>query len=97
LEGMPANWVEFRDFNGTLIYFTTLVTYRCAIAELRYGLDGAKPLQRYDLPGCNANDPFSVPSSAKLYLKASAKTKAISLQITWRDGTESDISTIERN
>jgi len=97
LEGMPANWVEFRDFNGTLIYFTTLVTYRCAIAELRYGLDGAKPLQRYDLPACNANDPFSVPSSAKLYLKAPSKTKAISLQITWRDGTESDISTIERN
>ena len=97
LEGMPTNWVEFRDFNGTLIYFTTLVTYRCAIAELRYGLDGAKPLQRYDLPGCNANDPFSVPSSAKLYLKAPARTKAISLQITWRDGTESEISTIERN
>jgi hypothetical protein len=97
LEGMPTNWVEFRDFNGVLIYFTTLVTYRCAIAELRYGLDDAKPLQRYDLPNCNANDPFSVPYGAKLYLKVPPKTKAINLQITWRDGTESEISTIERN
>ncbi len=97
LEGMPANWVEFRDFNGTLVYFTTLVTYRCAIAELRYGLDGAKPLQRYDLPTCNANDPFSVPGGAKLYLKVPAKTRAISVQITWRDGTESEVQTIERN
>jgi hypothetical protein len=97
LEGMPTSWVEFRDFNGTLIYFTTLVTYRCAISELRYGLDDSKPLQRYDLPGCNAKDPFSIPENAKLFIKAPPKTKAISLQITWRDGTESEISTIERN
>jgi hypothetical protein len=97
LEQMPTNWVEFRDFNGTLIYFTTLVTYRCAIAELRYGLDDGKPLQRYDLPACNAKDPFSVPENAKLYLKAPPRTKSISLQITWRDGTQSEVSTIERN
>lgn len=31
-EQMPTNWVEFRDLNGTLIYFTTLVTYRRAIS-----------------------------------------------------------------
>lgn len=97
LEQMPTNWAEFRQFNGTLIYFTTLVTYRCAISELRYGLDDGKPLQRYDLPVCNAKDPFSVPENARLYLKAPPQTKSISLQITWRDGTQSEISTIERN
>jgi hypothetical protein len=97
LEQMPTSWVEFRDYNGTLIYFTTLVTYRCAIAELRYGLDDGKPLQRYDLPACNAKDPFSVPEKAQLYLKAPPKTKAINLQITWRDGTQSEVSTIDRN
>jgi hypothetical protein len=97
LESMPTNWVSFRDFNGTLVYFTTLVTYRCAISELRYGLDDAKPLQRYDLPTCNAKDPFSVPENAKLYIKVPAKTKAINLQVTWRDGTESEISTVQRN
>ncbi len=97
LQQMPTNWVEFREFNGTLIYFTTLVTYRCAIAELRYGLDDGKPLQRYDLPQCDARDPFSVPEGAKLYLNAPPKTKSISLQITWRDGTQSEVSTIERN
>ena len=97
LEQMPTNWVEFRDFQGTLVYFTTLVTYRCAIAELRYGLDDGKPLQRYDLPTCNARDPFSVPDNAKLYMKVPPKTKSISLQITWRDGTQSEVSTIARN
>jgi hypothetical protein len=97
LEQMPSNWVEFRQYNGTLIYFTTLVTYRCAIADLYYGLDDGKPLQRYDLPACDAKDPFSTPEKAQLYLKAPPRTKSISLQITWRDGTQSDVSTIERN
>lgn len=96
LEQMPSNWVEFQGAQGAMIYFTTLVTYRCAIAELRYGLDEGAPLQRYDLPPCNAADPFSVPSDATLFLRAPAKTKAIHLQITWRDGTLSDVSTIER-
>jgi hypothetical protein len=96
LEQMPSNWVEFRDFQGVLVYFTTLVTYRCAIAEVRYGLGEGAPLQRYDLPACNAQDPFSVPENAKLFLRAPLKTKAIHLQITWRDGTQSEVSTIER-
>ena len=96
LEQAPSNWVEFRDFHGLLIYFTTLVTYRCAIAEVRYGLDDGAPLQRFDLPACDAKDPFSVPQNAELFLKAPPKTKAIHLQIAWRDGTQSEVSTIER-
>ncbi len=96
LEQMPTSWAEFRDYNGTLIYFTTLVTYRCAITELRYGLDDGKPLQRYDLPVCNAADPFSIPEHAQIYVKAPPRTKAINLQITWRDGTQSEVSRIER-
>jgi hypothetical protein len=90
------SWVEFREFNGLLVYFTTLVTYRCAITEVRYGLDGAAPLSRFDLPSCTANDPFSVPPSAKLILKVPPSTKSIALQITWKDGTRSDVNTIER-
>jgi hypothetical protein len=96
LESMSTSWVEFGDSNGPLIYFTTLVTYRCAISELRYGLDSGEPLQRFDLPPCNAADPFSIPPKANLFLRAPPKTKAINLQITWRDGTQSEVSTITR-
>lgn len=96
LEQIWPSWVEFRDFNGTLVYFTTLMSYRCAITEVRYGLDGAEPLRRFDLPSCNAKDPFSIPSNATTYLKVPPKTKSISIRITWRDGTQSDVNTIER-
>ena len=96
LESIWPSWVEFRDFNGTLVYFTTLLSYRCAITEVRYGLDGADPLRRFDLPGCNAKDPFEIPDDATMYIKVPPKTKSISLRVTWKDGTQSDVNTIER-
>jgi hypothetical protein len=97
LESLATSWVEFREFNGTLIYFTSLISYRCAIAEVRYGLDDGKPLQRYDMPACNPKDPFVIPPNAQVYIKAPPQTKSISVQITWRDGTQSDVSKIERD
>lgn len=96
LEGIWPSWVEFREFNGLLVYFTTLVSYRCAITEVRYGLDGAEPLRRFDLPPCNADAPFNIPEDAEIYLKVPERTKSISLRLTWKDGTQSDVNTIER-
>ena len=64
------------------------------LADLRRGSFATRPENR---PPCNAKDPFSSPENAKLYMKAPAQTKAISLQITWRDGTQSEVSRIERN
>ena len=96
LEQIWPSWVEFRDFNGTLVYFTTLITYRCAISDLRYGLNGGEPLKRYDLPACDAKNPFNIPENAKIYMKVPDTTKSISLKITWRDGTQSEVNTIEK-
>jgi hypothetical protein len=96
LEGIWPSWVEFREYNGLLVYFTTLVSYRCAITEVRYGLDGAAPLRRFDLPPCNPDAPFDIPEDADVYLKVPDRTKSISLRLTWRDGTESEVNTIEK-
>ena len=87
LESIWPSWVEFREYDGLLVYFTTLVSYRCAITEVRYGLDGADPLRRFDLPPCNPDDPFSIPEDAELLVKVPTKTRSISLRVTWRDGT----------
>ena len=97
LQGMPDSWVQFRDFDAkTLVYFTTLVTYRCAISEVRYGFNDGKPLERYDLPACDTRRPFEVPANAKIYMKVPDTTKAINLRITWVDGTESDVVHVTR-
>jgi hypothetical protein len=97
LESISGSWVEFRDFNGTLVYFTTLLSYRCAITEVRYGLNGALPLTRFDLPVCNMKDPFAIPDNAKIYMKVPSGTKSISVQLTWRDGSQSEVNTVERD
>jgi hypothetical protein len=96
LDGLWPSWVAFRDFHGRKIYFSTLITYRCAIADVFYGLNGADPLKRYALPPCNANDPFSIPSGAKIWMDVLDNTDSISLKIVWRDGTSSPVRTIER-
>jgi hypothetical protein len=96
LEQLWPSWVAFREYDGMLIYFTTLISYRCAIAEVRYGLNDAEPLKRYDLPKCNTKDPFSVPDTAKIWQKVPGDTVAVNIEITWRDGTKSGVKRIER-
>ncbi len=96
LEQTWTNWVEFREYNGLLVYFTQLISFRCAITEVRYGLDDADPLRRFDLPPCDPKNPYSVPSTAKIYLKVPEKTKSMKLRVTWRDGTQSDVYSYEK-
>ncbi|MFN8830611.1 MAG: caspase domain-containing protein [Labrys sp. (in: a-proteobacteria)] len=96
LEQLWPTWVEFREYEGLLIYFTTMISYRCAITEIRYGLNGAEPLKRHDLPPCDTKNPYNIPDDAKIYIKVPEDTTSISLQVTWRDGTKSEINTIEK-
>lgn len=96
LQQIWPSWVEFREYNGLLVYFTTLVSYRCAITEVRYGLDGADPLRRFDMPPCDPDNPYVMPDGFTPYLKVPGKTAGINLRVTWRDGTQSDVYTIER-
>ena len=65
-----------------LVYFSHLITYRCAIQEVRYGYNGGTIDQIYKLPPCNILDPNSVPEDAKIYMKAPAKTKSMQVQLT---------------
>lgn len=97
LEDLWPSWIEFGGYNKPLAYTTTMMSYRCAIAEVRYGLDGAKPLTRINMPPCDMKDPHAIPDDVDPYLEIPAKTKSMSLQITWRDGTQSEVNTIERD
>ena len=97
LEKLWTNWVEFGGYDRPLAYTTMLASYRCAITEVRYGLNGAKPLNRINLPACDVKNPNVIPSNFDSYFEVPAKTTSISLQITWRDGTQSEVKTIERD
>jgi hypothetical protein len=41
LDMTATSWLAFREFNGLLVYYSHLVSYRCAIREVRIGIDTA--------------------------------------------------------
>jgi hypothetical protein len=91
LEQFWTSWVAFREWQGMTVYFTHLVTYRCAIKDVRYGF-GDQPIDNvFRLPPCEAGDPHSVPEGATLYLRAPPKTASMRVQLTYVDGTTSPV------
>ena len=93
LEMTSGSWLEFREFNGLLVYFTHLVSYRCGIREARIGIDTTVPDRRLALPPCDMQSPLEIPSKAELYLKLPATTKLVSAELTYPDGSVSEIKT----
>ena len=91
LEQFWTSWVAFREWQGMNVYFTQLITYRCAIKEVRYGL-GEEPVAKlFKLPPCDLSDPHAVPENATVLLKVPPKTKSMSVQLTYVDGTQSPV------
>jgi hypothetical protein len=91
LEQFWTSWIAFREFQGMKVYFTHLITYRCAIAEVHYGYNGAPADKLFKLPACDPADPHSVPYEAKVFMNVPAKTASMSVQLTYLDGTKSPL------
>ncbi len=91
LEQFWTSWVAFREWQGMNVYFTHLITYRCAIKDVRYGLGGAPLDQSFALPPCDPSDPHAVPENAKVHMKVPPKTGSIDVQLVYADGTLSPV------
>jgi len=91
LDMTATSWLSFREFNGLLVYFTHLVSYRCAIREARIGIDTAVPDKVLKMPPCDLRDPNEIPSGAQLYMKLPPNTQFMSVELTYRDGSVSEI------
>ena len=89
LEQFWTSWIAFREWQGMTVYFTHLVTYRCAIKEVRYGFGDGPVDKIFTLPPCDGADPHSVPENATLYMKVPPKTASMQVQLTYVDGTQS--------
>ena len=96
IEMVAGSWLSFRDFNGVMLYYTALVSYRCAIKELRIGLDRAEPDRVVTLPPCDESNPFAIPGDFLPYLKAPAGTRSASAQVVYTDGTVSPVKLFRR-
>ena len=57
LDMTATSWLSFREFNGLLVYYTHLMSYRCAIREVRVGIDSAVPDKVLKMPPCDPQGP----------------------------------------
>ncbi len=96
LDMTATSWLSFREFNGLLVYYTQLMSYRCAIREARVGIDTAVPDRVLKMPPCDPRDPSVIPSDAVPYLKLPPATKSVSVELTYRDGSVSEIKSFRR-
>jgi hypothetical protein len=96
LDMTATSWLSFREFNGLLVYYTQLMSYRCAIREARVGIDTAVPDRVLKMPPCDPRDPSVIPGDAMPYLKLPAATKSVSVELTYRDGSVSEIKSFRR-
>jgi Caspase domain len=96
LDMTATSWLSFREFNGLLIYYTQLMSYRCAIREARIGIDTAVPDKVLKMPPCDLKDPNSIPANALPYLKLAPTTQFVSVELTYRDGSVSEIKSFRR-
>jgi hypothetical protein len=91
LDMTATSWLSFREFNGLLVYYTQLMSYRCAIREARIGIDTAVPDKVLKMPPCDLKEPNAIPASAQPYLKLAPTTQFVSVELTYRDGSVSEI------
>jgi len=96
LDMTSTSWLSFREFNGLLVYYTHLMSYRCAIRQVRIGIDTSMPDKVLNMPACNMKDPISIPSDALPYLKLPPSTQFVSVELTYRDGSVSEIKSFRR-
>jgi hypothetical protein len=96
LDMTATSWLSFREFNGLLVYYTQLMSYRCAIREARVGIDTAVPDRVLKMPPCDARDPSAIPHDGVPYLKLPPETKSVSVELTYRDGSVSEIKSFRR-
>jgi hypothetical protein len=72
------------------------MSYRCAIREVRGGIDSAVPDRVLKMPPCDPRDPSAIPHDAQPYLKLAPSTQTVSVELTYRDGSVSEIKSFRR-
>jgi hypothetical protein len=93
LEMTSGSWLSFREFNGLMVYYTHLMSYRCAIREVKIGIDSTVPDKKLTMPACDPSNPSAIPHSAQPYVKLAPTTKFVSIELTYRDGSVSETKT----
>lgn len=97
LEQTWTSWIVFdaSGFRGN-VYFSQIASMRCAVKAVKYGLNDGPLDLAIALPPCDVSKPYELPGDFLPYFKVGEEVKSIRLQITWADGTQSEVKTFNR-
>ncbi|WP_019402409.1 MULTISPECIES: adenylate/guanylate cyclase domain-containing protein [unclassified Chelatococcus] len=96
LRQAPGAWIAFRADGPTLVYYTHLVSYRCALQRAVMGIDGGPLETVLPLPPCDESNPYAVPANVRPYLIVPDDTRTVSVQLVFADGSRSQVETFRR-
>ena len=96
LERFPNAWVAFRPDMPNVLYYTHLISYRCAIEHAEMGLDEGPLVIDLPLPPCDETNPHAVPADMRPYAHLPKGVRAVSVQLTYADGTQSEVRSFRR-
>lgn len=92
LMAIQPQWVAVREFDGKdIVYFTTLMAWRCGIEQIAWGINGAAPETVMPMEPCHEGE--AAPNALKMetvlpYAEAPlGSVSSISLKVTFDDGT----------
>jgi hypothetical protein len=97
LETTAGVWLAFRHDALDILHYTHLSSYRCAIRELRIGLDKLTPDQVVRLAPCNMRDPVATPPDTDTHLYIDPAARFATAQIIYMDGTVSKVRIFRRS
>jgi hypothetical protein len=95
LEMTKGSWLSFRDYDGkVLLYFTHLMSYRPVIQEIRYSINSDAVDQVYKF---KPSDKMYIAGDDVVYITVPANSQYAAVQITYKDGTKSDVQKVMRS
>lgn len=90
------SWLAFRDYDGKLLlYFTHLISNRCAIEEVAYGIDSEATPSNFELTPCDPKNPYNV-GDGLVFIEVPGNSEFATVRLTYKDGTRSETVRIDR-
>ncbi len=90
LDATKNSWVAVREWKGQdLVYFTHLLSWRCGLKRIQYGINSASVDRNWAFIPCDetSSNPMALPSGQKIYDSLDLNSvQSITVKITYDDG-----------
>ena len=92
-----SSWLYFRDYDGKLlVYFSHVLGHRGALREIRYGWNKDTPDTVFPFNAPDPKNPHAIGANDTIYLSIPKTTKWGVIQLTFKDGSKSEIVRVNR-